>query len=101
MRHASSALPYSLRMRGAPHVTFDLARNQLARSIDVMLEENSTLPAPLSLRKPEREFPGATDTHPHAARASRGRDQQEQALRLAHARLPRPRPWLTATPDAG
>jgi hypothetical protein len=38
------------------HVTFDLARNQLARSIDVMLEENSTLPAPLSLRKPERTF---------------------------------------------
>jgi len=38
------------------HVTFDLARNQLARSIDVMLEVNSALPAPLSLRKPERTF---------------------------------------------
>ncbi len=38
------------------HVTFDLARNQLARSIDVMLEVNPTLPAPLSLRKPERTF---------------------------------------------
>jgi len=38
------------------HVTFDLARNQLARSIDVMLEENSTLPPPLNLRKPERTF---------------------------------------------
>jgi hypothetical protein len=38
------------------HVTFDLARNQLARSIDVMLEENSTLPAPLSCRKPDRTF---------------------------------------------
>jgi hypothetical protein len=38
------------------HVTFDLARNQLARSIDVMLEANSTLPAPLSFRKPERTF---------------------------------------------
>jgi hypothetical protein len=38
------------------HVTFDLARNQLARSVDVMLEENPTLPAPLSLRKPERTF---------------------------------------------
>jgi hypothetical protein len=38
------------------HVTFDLARNQLARSIDVMLEENSTLPAPLCCRKPERTF---------------------------------------------
>jgi hypothetical protein len=38
------------------HVTFDLARNQLARSIDVTLEANPTLPAPLSLRKPERTF---------------------------------------------
>jgi hypothetical protein len=38
------------------HITFDLARNQLARSIDVMLEANSQLPAPLSLRKPERTF---------------------------------------------
>ena len=37
-------------------VTFDLARNQLARSIDVMLEVNSELAAPLSLRKPERTF---------------------------------------------
>ena len=36
------------------HVTFDLARNQLARSIDVMLEVNPALAAPLSLRKPER-----------------------------------------------
>jgi hypothetical protein len=38
------------------HVTFDLARNQLARSIDVMLEENPALPEPLSRRKPERTF---------------------------------------------
>jgi hypothetical protein len=38
------------------HVTFDLARNQLARSIDVMLEANPALPAPLSRRKPERTF---------------------------------------------
>jgi hypothetical protein len=38
------------------HVTFDLARNQLARSIDVMLEENPALPAPLCFRKPERTF---------------------------------------------
>jgi hypothetical protein len=38
------------------HVTFDLARNQLARSIDVMLEVNSALAAPPSLRKPERTF---------------------------------------------
>jgi hypothetical protein len=38
------------------HVTFDLARNQLARSIDVMLEVNPALAAPLNLRKPERTF---------------------------------------------
>jgi hypothetical protein len=38
------------------HVTFDLARNQLARNIDVMLEANPALAAPLSLRKPERTF---------------------------------------------
>ena len=37
-------------------VTFDLARNQLARSIDVMLEANPALTAPLNLRKPERTF---------------------------------------------
>ena len=35
-------------------VMFDLARNQLARSIDVMLEVNSAVAAPLSIRKPER-----------------------------------------------
>ena len=57
------------------HVTFDLARNQLARSIDVMLEGNSALAAPLSLRKPERTLPGAVDTRAHAARARRRRDQ--------------------------
>ena len=38
------------------HVTFDLARNQLARSIDVMPEANPALAAPLSLRQPERTF---------------------------------------------
>jgi hypothetical protein len=38
------------------HVTFDLARNQLARTIDVMLEENPALPEPLSLRNPARTF---------------------------------------------
>ena len=38
------------------HVTFDLARNQLARNIDVMLEANPALATPLSLRKPERTF---------------------------------------------
>ena len=36
-------------------VTFDVARNQLARTIDVMLEPNSKR-APLSLRKPEQTF---------------------------------------------
>jgi hypothetical protein len=38
------------------HVTFDLARNQLARSIDVMLDANPALAAPLSLREPGRTF---------------------------------------------
>ena len=37
-------------------VTFDVARNQLARTIDVMLEANSKLQAPLSLRKPDQTF---------------------------------------------
>jgi len=38
------------------HVTFDLARNQLARNIDVMLDANPALAAPLNLRKPKRTF---------------------------------------------
>ena len=38
------------------HVTFDLARNQLARIIDVMLEENPQLPDPLRSRKPAQTF---------------------------------------------
>jgi hypothetical protein len=38
------------------HVTFDVARNQLARTIDVMLEANPKLLPPLSLRKPEWTF---------------------------------------------
>ncbi len=38
------------------HVTFDVARNQLSRTIDVTLEANSKLRPPLSLRKPERTF---------------------------------------------
>ncbi len=37
------------------HVTFDVARNQLARTIDVMLEAPVLRP-PLSSRKPERTF---------------------------------------------
>jgi hypothetical protein len=40
----------------SPHVTFDVARNQLARTIDVMLEENPALQSPLHLRKPGRIF---------------------------------------------
>ena len=36
------------------HVTFDLARNQLARSIDVMLEVNSALAAPPLTGQPQR-----------------------------------------------
>jgi hypothetical protein len=38
------------------HVTFDLARNQLARNIDVMLETNPALAPPLNRRRPERTF---------------------------------------------
>lgn len=38
------------------HVTFDVARNQLARTIDVMLDANPKLLPPLSRRKPERTF---------------------------------------------
>jgi hypothetical protein len=38
------------------HTTFDVARNQLARTIDVMLEPNRGLPFPLNRRKPERTF---------------------------------------------
>jgi len=34
-------------------VSFDAMRNQIARTIDVMLERNANLPEPLSLRRPE------------------------------------------------
>lgn len=37
-------------------VTFDATRNQIARNVDVMLETNESLPAPLSARRPERSF---------------------------------------------
>src|SRR5207249_11616868 len=40
----------------SPPFRSDPARSQLALSIGVMLEANSTLPVPLSLRKPERTF---------------------------------------------
>lgn len=35
-------------------VSFDAMRNQIARTIDVMLERNANLPEPLSLRRPDR-----------------------------------------------
>jgi len=35
-------------------VSFDAMRNQIARTIDGMLERNAKLPKPLSLRRPER-----------------------------------------------
>lgn len=37
-------------------VTFDATRNQIARNVDVMLETNESLPAPLSARRPDRSF---------------------------------------------
>jgi hypothetical protein len=37
-------------------VSFDPMRNQIARNLDVMLEPNGSLPAPLSGRDPERSF---------------------------------------------
>ena len=72
------------------HVTFDLARRtKLARNIDVMLDANPTLAAPLNLRKPRRTFLVLLTPRAHTARTSRRRDQQKQALRLAHAGIPR------------
>jgi hypothetical protein len=58
------------------HVTFDLARNQLARTIDVMLEATPALAAPLSLRQPERTFlvllrPALTQPGPAGTRSAR------------------------------
>jgi hypothetical protein len=60
------------------HVAFDLARNQLARSIDVMLDANPALAAPLSLRKPGRTFlvlltPALTQPGPAGDAISRSR----------------------------
>lgn len=37
-------------------LAFDMARNQLARTIDVMLEENPTVREPLSRRRPDRSY---------------------------------------------
>jgi len=52
-------------------VSFDTMRNQIARSIDVMLERNDDLPEPLSLRQPERTLfalltPEIFHQHPHS-----------------------------------
>jgi hypothetical protein len=35
-------------------VTFDIFRNQLIRSLDVLLEENNELSPPLKMRRPDR-----------------------------------------------
>ena len=40
----------------ASYVTFDPARNQIARNVDVMLEHNRDLPSPMSMRAPDRSF---------------------------------------------
>lgn len=52
-------------------VSFDVMRNQLARNIDVMLDANPRLPAPLSARHPDRTCfvlltPGVFKRHPHS-----------------------------------
>jgi hypothetical protein len=52
-------------------VSFDAMRNQLARNIDVMLEQNLTLPVPLSRRDPQRTSfvlltPEMFREHPHS-----------------------------------
>ena len=52
-------------------VSFDVMRNQLARNIDVMLDANPGLPAPLSKRAPERTCfvlltPEVFRDHPHS-----------------------------------
>jgi hypothetical protein len=52
-------------------VTFDLMRNQLARTIDVALDRNPSLAAPLDRRDPDRTFialltPDVFRRHPHS-----------------------------------
>jgi hypothetical protein len=52
-------------------VSFDAMRNQIARNIDVMLEQNLTLPVPLSRRDPQRTLfilltPEMFREHPHS-----------------------------------
>lgn len=48
------------------HVTFDLARNQLARNIDVMLDANPTLAAGSCRLTKTRTAPCSTSTYPTA-----------------------------------
>ena len=71
----------------ATHVTFDMARNQLARTIDVMLEENPQLPDPLRYAEAGADIPGAADPGAHAAIRQCERTRPEQAVRLALARV--------------
>ena len=52
-------------------IGFDLLRNQIARSIDVMLEPNQNLQEPLTRRRPDRTFfvlitPGILRDHPES-----------------------------------
>ena len=52
-------------------ISFDTMRNQIARNVDVMLEQNRDLPEPLSLRQPERTLfvlltPEVFCEHPHS-----------------------------------
>src|SRR5258708_24493894 len=52
-------------------IAFDLLRNQIARSIDVMLEPNPNLQKPLTRRRPDRTFfvlitPGILHNHPES-----------------------------------
>jgi len=52
-------------------VSFDAMRNQIARTIDVMLEPNANLPEPLSLHQPERTLlamltPEVFGQYPHS-----------------------------------
>src|SRR5258708_30020379 len=75
-------------------VTFDIARNQLARTIDVMLEDNQERPGldqRLALTKAGTYIPGLADTGPHATIGQRASAWQEQAVWLAHAGVAGPR----------
>lgn len=52
-------------------VSYDIRRNQIARSLDVLLESNDDMPEPLSCRRPERTLltlltPGTFRCHPES-----------------------------------